>query len=272
MGWARRKGWTAKFMTFTWKSSDLAAGTTREAATRRRLDVAHFVAWFRRRYGKDSFEYLRVAENHQSGKVHLHLVVVAPFVLQADLSKQWEINARGAWKLDVEAIGMKCPNCWPGPGATRAEKRRSMIVPPPGKGKCRGCGYRPDWSRGDVVVAEMAAKELGKYLSKSVPVSYLGSRGRRQPIARSKGWLKECGSVQPPVEPEPVCKSCHVPHRMEVVRRDDPEYKMLLEVAEEGGYLFGEHGPCGCWDWRKSLAERYGGPGPPGDGGQGGGQ
>ena len=86
--WARRKGWTLKFMTFTWRSADLAADTTKAAAERRRKDVAHFAQWFRRKYG--FFEYERIAENHESGKVHFHMVAVCEYVPQAVLSDQWK--------------------------------------------------------------------------------------------------------------------------------------------------------------------------------------
>lgn len=259
MRWARRKGWTLKFLTLTWKAKDVAAGTTKEAASRRRKDVANFVKWFRRKYGTDSFEYLRVSENHLSGKVHLHLVVVCPFVSQRELSDQWTVTARGAFKIDIEAVGMKCPRCYPGPDASRADKRASMIVPPPGKGECRRCGYSPEWNGfTDVDVAVAASKELGKYLSKSVPVTYLLGKGRRQPISRSKGWRSECGLEQPDGESEPSCSCCGVEHTHGVVGKNDFLKDHYRGVAEDGGYLW-HKGGCECWRGK----DRVKGPGRP---------
>lgn len=255
LSWARRSGWTLKFITFTWRSVDLAAGTTREAAARRRKDVANFVKWFRRSYGRNSFEYLRVAENHKSGKVHLHLIVVAPYVPQAVLSDQWKINARGAFRVGIEAVGMKCPRCWPGPKASDQEKRASMIVPPPGRGECRRCGYVLDWTgfATDLDVALAASKELGKYLSKAVPTTYLLAKGRRQPISRSKGWLDECGPRPEEREPEAPCTDCGVSHVHEAVGVNHPDRAVLALTVEFGGHS----GRCNCW-------AEVAGPAPPG--------
>jgi len=269
MQWARRMGWTLKFYTLTWRSADVAAGTSKEAARRRRKDLANFVKWFRRKYG--FFEYLRVSENHLSGKVHLHLVVVCPYVAQKELSAQWKVNARGAFRIDVEAVGIKCPRCYPGPSATRAEKRRSMIIPPPDIGECRCCGLRLEWTGfTDVDVAVAASKELGKYLSKSVPVTYLLGKGRRQPIARSKGWRLECGVEQPDSESEPPCSCCNVNHTHSPVGKDDVLRVHYLGVAEDGGFLW-HMGRCECW----RGMERVRGPalwvGGSGGGGGGGG-
>jgi len=245
--WARRKGQTLKFYTFTWKAEDEAAATNKSAAQRRRKDVAHFVQQIRRENGRDSFEYLRVTENHKSGRVHLHMLVVAPFLLQAELSQQWENNTRGAHRVYVEAVGMKCPNCWPGKKATQAEKRKHMIIPPPGKGKCESCGLEPAHDGfTDQDVAKAAAKELGKYLSKSVPVSYLSSKGRRQPIARSKGWLRECKPDQSAQESEPPCNSCHVTHTYRAVWKNEFLAEHLLAAAIAGEIL-NHTSLCACW-------------------------
>jgi len=245
--WARRKGQTLKFYTFTWKSKDEAAGTTKSAAQRRRKDVAHFVQQIRRENGRDNFEYLRVAENHKSGKIHLHMIVSAPYLPQAELSRQWQQNTRGAFRVNVEAVGMKCPNCWPGKQATQAEKNKHMIIPFPGKGRCESCGLEPAHDGfTDQDVAKAAAKELGKYLSKSVPVSYLSSKGRRQPIARSKGWLRECKPDQPDQEPEPPCNSCHVTHTFRAVWKNEFLAEHLLAAAI-AGELLNHSSRCECW-------------------------
>lgn len=246
LAWAKRKGLTLKFITPTWRGTDLAADTTKAAAERRRKDVAHFVQWFRRKYG--FFEYERFAENHKSGKIHFHMVAVCDYVAQVVLSEQWKKHARGAFRMDIEAVGLKCPRCWPGPGATRAEKRASMIVPPPGSGECRRCGYTLDWTDPGVYldVAKEVAKELGKYLSKSVPMTYLVGKGRRQPISRSKGWLKECGPEQPDPENEPPCNECGVEHAHVPVRRDDYLREHYLGVAVDGAILW-HNGQCNCW-------------------------
>jgi len=245
--WARRKNQTLKFYTFTWKAKDEAAGTTRDAAARRRKDVAHFVQQIRRENGRDSFEYLRVTENHQSGKIHLHMLVSAPYLPQAELSQQWVKNTRGAFRVNVTSVGMKCPNCWPGKKATQAEKNKHMIVPFPAKGRCESCGLEPARDGfTDQDVAKAAAKELGKYLSKSVPVTYLLRKGRRQPIARSKGWLRECKPKEPEQEPEPPCDSCHVSHTHRAVWKNEFLAEHLLATAIDGGVL-SQGKPCECW-------------------------
>ena len=245
--WARRKNETLKFWTFTWKGSDPAAAATKSGAERRRKDVAHFVQQIRRELGRDNFEYFRVAENHKSGNVHLHMLVRVPYYLQAKASAQWRKNSRDADRIWISPVGMRCPNCWPGPKASREEKKRHMIVPWPGKGRCESCGLEPAHDGfTDQDVAKAAAKELGKYLSKSVPVSYLSSKGRRQPIARSKGWLRECKPDQPDQEPEPPCDSCHVTHTYRAVWKNEFLAEHLLAAAIAGEIL-NQSGRCECW-------------------------
>lgn len=189
------KGRTLKLVTLTWRADDVGAADSRKGRSRRRWDMAHLVQYVRRDRG-DSFEYLRVPEYHRSGAVHLHLVADMPFVAQDELSAKWVDFARGSFKVDIEALGMRCPVCWPGKGAPRSERKRSMIIPPPGKGKCPNCGFEPDKGGLVNVTALGASQEAGKYL---------GGKGGRKPgkVTRSREWLlptrKQIGSY---------CKGC----------------------------------------------------------------
>ena len=128
---ARARGETLKLVTPTYQANDLGAQPTPEGAVRRTLDYQHLAQYIRRDRG-EIFEYLRVAESHKSGKIHIHALAVMPFIQQADLSDKWRDFARSSFKIDIRAAGMKCPRCYPVKTAPRAEKRRSIIIPPPG--------------------------------------------------------------------------------------------------------------------------------------------
>jgi len=190
LDWAKETGWTLKFVTLTYLDTDLGAQQTKEGRDRRRLDIAHFKQALKRKCV--SFEYLKIVETHKSGRIHLHFLVMMPFVYQSVLVKAWQGATRGTSRIvDIEAAAMKCPRCYPGPKAPRTEKRRSMIVPPPGRGECLCCSYRPDWASfvlGEV--AEAIAKELAKYLTKELGSS--PDKARVKKLTRSKLWKARC--------------------------------------------------------------------------------
>ena len=160
---AEERGQTLKFLTLTAKDGYLGGDPTEKGANRRRLDFQHLAQWIRRSGG--TFEYLKVAELTNRGRVHTHALVIMPYIKQKALSAYWMKITGGSYIVDIEAVGMKCPNCWPGRNASRWRKKRSMIIPPPGKGSCQNCGYKPD---DYTEVARYAAWEAGKYLGKAL--------------------------------------------------------------------------------------------------------
>jgi len=208
---ARRQRVTLKLLTTTWQGRTLGAQPTPEGAERRRLDLQHLIQWFKRQGylpKKGEVFYLRVSETHRSGKVHLHLYMVLPFVPHAVLKEAWRTITDGSYVIDLQAVYLKCPRCWV-KGQTRAEKKRRSIVPWPGSGKCSDCGYRVAdkvaWE--NVVVGETATKtvrsqartasdfkalargiaaEAGKYLAKD------GSEGIKKKLTRSGSVKRSC--------------------------------------------------------------------------------
>ena len=139
---AEERGETLKFITLTAKDGYLGGEPSREGAERRRLDFQHLAQWIRR--AGDTFEYLKVAELTKRGRVHTHALVIMPYIQQKALSAYWMKITGGSYIVDIEAVGMKCPNCWPGRNASRWRRKQSIIIPPPGKGSCQNCGYEPD--------------------------------------------------------------------------------------------------------------------------------
>jgi len=230
---ARRQRVTLKLLTLTWQGRALGAQPTPEGAERRRLDVQHLVQWLKRRGylpKKGEVFDLRVAETHRSGKVHLHLYIVLPFVPHAELKAEWETITAGSYVIDLQAVYLKCPRCWV-KGQTRAEKKRRSIVPWPGSGKCSDCGYRvadkAAWE--NVVIGETAtqtvrsqartasdfkalargiAVEAGKYLAKD------GTGGVRKKLTRSGSVKRFCSRCDAPMRQADVelgmyrCRSC----------------------------------------------------------------
>ena len=244
--WARELGETAKFLTFTWRRGTPGAMPTSEGAKLRTLNLQHIVQWMRRRYG--IFEYLRISESHKSGAVHLHMVAVSAYIPQALLSIRWEKETQGSRIVDVEAIGMPCPRCWPGHHAPRKEKRASMIVPPPGRGECRRCGYSPDWSLQEPwdEVSHRASQEIAKYLTKATP----GTIGTRKCMNRSRAWGKRCQVARPDKPGE--CSCCQAVHTVKYVGVEGQLRTFedtLVRVMLEGNIAFYApgRGPCDCF-------------------------
>ena len=224
--WARDIGQTLKFLTPTYKADDPGASPTPAGATRRRLDFQHLVQYVRRDRD-ETFEYLRVAESHKSGKIHLHVLAVMPFIQQKALSDKWQQLARKSFRIDVRGAGMKCPRCYPDKKAPPAVKRRSIIIPPPGRGECLSCGYEPDWKL-DATWADVAqaiAFEMGKYLTKEATTG-----GVKKKLNRSKAWAANC---QTKIEKSPrsKCEECGEVH---IVYWDGQEGYIL---ARPGGEL-----------------------------------
>lgn len=266
LAWAREKNWTLKFLTLTYSPADFAA-TLEEGKERRRLDLQHLVQSLRRR-GYE-FEYLKIVETHKSGKVHLHLLVLCDFIPQELLSDLWERATRGTSRIvHIEAAFQKCPRCWPGPKASKAEKERSKIIPPPGKAECRCCGYKLDWVNhvDGVEAAQGIAAEVSKYLSKELAMR--DDKARVKKLTRSKGWAERC-RPKPEDEELAVCEHCGVRHRFVFVGR-------LGKLIEEGfggledfsrrdskvAYFKKGGQPSACFGedvvWRESKSESWG--------------
>ena len=256
--WARRRGETLKFITPTWRSSDLGAQPTPEGKQRRKLDRQHLVQALRRDRGL-FFEYARVPEQHKSGKFHEHWLAVTDYLNEDDLQAQWLKHTRGSsFNVKVQAVALRCPRCWPGRSADAKTKERSRIVPPPGKGECRNCGFEPDW----VIpswweeLADQAAAELSKYLVKTAQSGITGKL-----LSRSKGWRENCQEIDTeeidgPTSNEPaVCKGCGVVHSWQFIgplvklAGSFEEHALTARLVMELNqvYKYGSGGPCECW-------------------------
>jgi len=258
--WARDLGETLKHVVLTYQSEDVAAAVTPAGAHRRKLDLQHLAQWFRRQ--GMPFEYFRVAETHKSGRVHSHLLVIMPYVRQETLSEKWKDFARGSFRVSINAVGMKCPRCYPGAKASWKDKRRSMIFPPPGKGECSICGYTPDWSQPFTwdEIATASAWEAGKYLSKEfVQSDDFTSRVRK--LNRSKGWRDRCQVIRE--KGGKVCESCGDEHRYVYIGNAGEVSAAFPGVDGAGGegellyYPYSGH-PCDCWSdgvWVESRTD-----------------
>lgn len=91
---AAASGVTLKFVTLTYRND-----VTRQQVRR---SLQHLVQSFRRQ-GK-VFEYARFPEYTKAGRIHLHLVVLAPFIYQLDLSEAWRIASQGSYIVDIRRI------------------------------------------------------------------------------------------------------------------------------------------------------------------------
>ena len=256
--WAMQVGETLKHVVLTWRGDDLGAQPGTDGANRRRLDIQHLAQYFRRDLGR-TFEYLRVAETHQKGTVHVHMLAVTPFIPQSVLSKKWADFARESFRVTVQAVGMKCPNCWPFGKLTMAEKRQRIIVPPPGDCSCKNCGYRVDRNLFDWSAAiKSVVAEMSKYLTKEAIQQGIVKR-----LNRSRGWAERCQSRDAETEP---CDDCDSVHKYQyygigsaVTKWASAGVEMpLMDVAyyPDGG------GACGCWrdktEWWPSVCDAIG--------------
>ena len=247
---ARARGETLKLVTPTYQANDLGAEPTPEGAVRRTLDWQHLAQHIRRDRG-EIFEYLRVAESHKSGKIHIHALAVMPFIQQADLSDKWRDFARSSFRIDVRAAGMKCPRCYPVKTAPRAVKRRSIIIPPPGRGECLACGYEPDWGLESTwaSVADAIGFEMGKYLTKESAIG-----GVKRKLNRSKGWASECHEKREKV-PRSACDECGEVHTVywdgqesDIALRPGAEFIWWSAAENVAWYLDKPgNGPCNCF-------------------------
>ncbi len=241
-----------KFLTLTVPPDAVAGHATPDGAKAMRLRLQHYVQ-AQRRKGR-VFEYLRVAETHKSGQIHLHLIVYCPYIPQREIEQDW-----GALVF-VSAVGLRCPRCYPGRDASAKDKRASTIVPPPGRGACPTCGYTVDWSidAGNIqAVAEIAALEMSKYLTKES-----GMEGIRKKMNRSRGWAK-LFQVKPDKMPA-HCDDCGDEHGFSFVGPSDRLHKdypgLPAATAARVAYYPRSGGPCKCWDrggetrWVASMA------------------
>jgi len=249
--WARELRLTLKHVTLTAAADDVLSENSSEGAAARRIHLQKFKQSMTRQ-GK-CFEYLRVAESHQSGRIHLHFLAIMPYIAQQELQKRWGFRA---W---VSAVGLRCPRCYPGRGATAKAKRRSTIVPPPGKGFCANCGYTVDWdNKYNVgIVAEIVALEMSKYLTKEANME-----GVRKKMNRTRAWGKRC---QVKLETMPVyCSECADEHAFSFVgssSRLEMEYSGISTAsAAQLAYYPTRGGSCKCWgeesSWVASVAPR----------------
>jgi len=271
---SRSRGWTLKLLTLTWILGDVASEQTREGAKQRRKDLKKLVQWIRRNYGY--CEYMKVAETHRSGAVHFHLLIIAPLIPQQVLAAVWERFARGAFMVDIRAVGIKCPRCYPGRDAPQKRKRDSIIVLWPGLGKCRRCDYRPG-DLSDLEVAQACAWETAKYLGKAFNDGWDLDGRETNRVNRSKGWPRWFDDEEESEGEAGPCEYCDDYHQTTYVgagERVEKDFPGIVEACS-GDLAFYPPGgsPCLCWGegvkWRRSkkMAE-FGlgdlvGPSPP---------
>ena len=243
---AEERGETLKFITLTAKDGYLGGEPSREGAKRRRWDFQHLAQRIRR--AGDTFEYLKVAELTKRGRVHTHALVIMPYINQKALSSYWMKITGGSYIVDIEAVGMKCPNCWPGRNAPRWRRKQSIIIPPPGKGSCQNCGYEPD---DYTEVARYAAWEAGKYLGKALDQETAGESdsavvNRVKNLMRSKGWPKFVRAKKS----REACNECGETHKATFVglaKKLAEEYPGLTDEVRGLAYYPSQGAPCGCW-------------------------
>jgi len=261
---ARSRGESLKLLTLTWILGDMGSENTLVGAKRRRLDLKHFVDWVRGDYGY--FEYFKVAETHKSGAVHFHMLVISPWLDQAELSVAWRRYARGAFRIDIRAVGIKCPKCWPGRQARSGEsqmaferrRRRSMIIAAPGPGKCLNCGHRLVAS--DEEVATACAWETVKYLGKSWGDGWDLAGEKPNRVSRSKGWPR-VPKDKPEGEAGPCeyCDDYHTTTFVGCAGQVEKDFPGIVEACSDDLAFYPPGGsPCLCWGegvkWRRSKA------------------
>jgi len=228
---SRRQRVTLKLLTFTWQGQSLGAQPTSAGAVRRGLDEQHLVQWLKRQGylpQKGEVFYLRVAETHRSGKVHLHLYMVVPFVPHDRLKKAWRTITGGSYVIDLQSVYLKCPNCW-AKGQTRTEKKGRSIVPWPGSGQCSSCGYRVNDPE---QLARGIAVEAGKYLAKD------GTEGVKKKLTRSGSVTHFCTQCEKRLRRADMeagmfrCQSCER-FELDPVVRATGWAKLKYEVEQE---------------------------------------
>jgi len=259
---SNKKGWTLKHITLTWQADDEGAQPTPGGARRRTLDIQHIVQDLRR--GGRFVEYVRVSEAHRSGRIHVHMLAVTPYLEDSELKVKWEKHTRGSsFVADCRAVSLRCPRCWPkgdAGGLSKAERWGRGIVPPPGKGVCGNCGYQPDWN--DPLVWQRAARdaayEAGKYLSKEFREDR--ELGTRKAVSRSEDWIRLFGGD---VEVEKVpCLDCGQVHQVEELGYEAALVKLepgLVDVLDARCAYYPPGGaPCGCFEGVRWLPSNGG--------------
>lgn len=212
MKWCREHRRTLKFVTLTFQKDNPASFNTPDGARLRRLHLQKLIQKMRRQ--KIDVEYLRATETHQSGRVHMHLLMTLPHFDQGLLSDWWKSETGDSGVVWINSVFMKCPDCWDKRLSRKAKERRK-IIPWPGSNRCGHCGYRPA-SADDV--AKQAALEIGKYLAKN----FKDAPGVKV-LTRSEGWkqFKREADARGKGDGERVaCEVCDVVHEHTVIMRE----------------------------------------------------
>jgi len=283
MGQARSYGWTLKLITPTWRDSDLAAQPTVGGAERRRKDWTHLMQTIKRQEPKFAEDvsvehpqgrpvpYMKVAETHRSGAVHFHALAAVPFLKQAELSKNWRKHSRDSFRIDIRAVGVRCPvvfssgrRCWPGrqprPGesqhAFQGRKRRSMIIPYPGTGKCGNCDYRLEVS--DEEVARAVANETVKYITKQFGDGWDLGGEKPNRITKSTTWLRVPKAEEGEPGPCEYCDDYHTTTYVGCAGQVEKEFPGIVDSCEGRVAYYPPGGaPCLCFgedvEWRRST-------------------
>jgi len=194
--------------------------------------------------------------------------VMMPFLPQKFLSEAWLKATRGTSRvIDIRAMALKCPRCWPGPDATKAEKKRSMIVPPPGRGECLQCGYEPDWQDAEVGMnsAREISREVIKYLSKELVAEGV-VKNKVKKLSRSGQWKVRC-VIKREKEPVERCDHCEAYHTWSFVGRQskltDEGFGGVEDFAGDYSVAYYPRGsvPGSCWGdqivWLESSEDSW---------------
>lgn len=64
--------------------------------------MQHLVQALRRKYGL--FEYARFPERTRRGRIHVHLVVMCPFIPQKTLKEAWRVASKGSYIVDIRMV------------------------------------------------------------------------------------------------------------------------------------------------------------------------
>jgi len=220
---ARERGTFLKFITLTW-AHDVDA-------VRAGLDFQHFVQSMRRLFPNDGFQYVKVSEYTQNGRLHIHIAAITPFMWQGEMSRQWEAHS-GASIVYVEAV-------------RSVQKMRSYLAKYLSKGPLGKMSYSRDFPKLKELEGEIGVREPGVEYG---PVSFSADDAvegvmRKRPvqlITYSRGFpgvFKEEREVQ-------VCDSCGVRHTF--------EWRPPIKGEDEGASFHYEN-ECDCWDAQAAL-------------------
>lgn len=220
---SRERGTFLKFITLTW-ANDVDA-------VRAGLDFQHFVQSMRRLFPNDGFQYVKVSEYTENGRLHIHIAAITPYMWQHDMSRQWEAHS-GASIVYVEAV-------------RSVQKMRNYLAKYLSKGPVGKVSYSRDFPKLPVE-GEIGVREPGVAYG---PVSFsvddaIEGMMRKRPvhlITYSRGFP---GGGRLPKHEITDCDRCGVRHTF--------EWERPIRGKDVGASSY-EVG-CDCWDGDAAVA------------------